>query len=200
MWTYYTIPYGNCPALPGKPSGGVYLSVLIGRKNQPHGALPQTPPSALGRQGVGLKNPTPPPSWSVSGVVQASRVRLRPSPRPVSPFGRAAASGLALDPCPPPTWQTGFSNVGNPPAEGAAASREGAGFRPPPTASRCPKPRRSRGEAVAPAPVGVPAGQGVSRRRSASPATGVCIPWGPFYAPSGGLEFPRRGRCKKGMA
>lgn len=51
--------------------------------------------------------------------------------------------------------------------EPGAAAREGAGFRLAISVSRCPKPRR--GEAVAPAPVGVPVGQGVSRRRSASP-------------------------------
>jgi hypothetical protein len=50
----------------------------------------------------------------------------------------------------------------------AAASREGAGFRRALSRSRCPKPRQGRGEAVAPAPVGVPEGQGVSRRRSAN--------------------------------
>jgi hypothetical protein len=50
----------------------------------------------------------------------------------------------------------------------AAASREGAGFRRALSRSRCPKPRQRRGEAVAPAPVGVPEGQGVSRRRSAT--------------------------------
>jgi hypothetical protein len=52
--------------------------------------------------------------------------------------------------------------------EHAAASREGAGFRRAFSGSRCPKPRQRRGEAVAPAPVGVPEGQGVSRRRSAT--------------------------------
>lgn len=62
--------------------------------------------------------------------------------------------------------------------EPAAASREGAGFRLALMASRCPKPRR--GEAVAPAPVGVPAGQGVSRRRSASPSRGRRGPLGAF--------------------
>jgi hypothetical protein len=39
--------------------------------------------------------------------------------------------------------------------EEAAASREGAGFQPTTTVSRCPKPRQRRGEAVGPAPVGV---------------------------------------------
>ena len=45
-----------------------------------------------------------------------------------------------------------------------------------------------RGEAVAPAPVGVPKGQGVSRRRSANPAFDRRVTRGPFPAPSGGLK------------
>ena len=72
------------------------------------------------------------------------------------------------------------TNVWNKPA---AASREGAGFRLALTVSRCPKPRR--GEAVAPAPVGVPAGQGVSRRRSANPAVSRRVTWGSFLPPLG---------------
>ena len=70
----------------------------------------------------------------------------------------------------------------------AAASREGAGFRLACTVSRCPKPWHSQGEAVAPAPVGVPEGQGVSRRRSANPAVSRSFTRGPFPAPSGGLK------------
>jgi len=60
------------------------------------------------------------------------------------------------------------------PSQAAAASREGAGFRQPFKASRCPKPRR--GEAVAPAPVGVRKAQGVSRRRSASRLLALAYP------------------------
>jgi hypothetical protein len=70
----------------------------------------------------------------------------------------------------------------------AAASREGAGFRLAFTVSRCPKPRQRRGEAVAPAPVGVPEGQGVSRRRSANPVVGRRVSRGAFSRPSGGLK------------
>jgi len=45
------------------------------------GALPQTPPSALGRQGVGLKKPQPHPlPLSVFGGGQASRVKASPGP------------------------------------------------------------------------------------------------------------------------
>jgi hypothetical protein len=41
------------------------------------------------------------------------------------------------------------------------------------------------GEAVAPAPVGVPEGQGVSRRRSASQARGRRVSRGSFLPPQG---------------
>lgn len=66
------------------------------------GALPQTPPSALGRQGVGLKNPTPPPSCSVSGAVQASRVKAPPglwpplTPAHLLPGGRLYGAGTPV--------------------------------------------------------------------------------------------------------
>ena len=70
-----------------------------------------------------------------------------------------------------------------------AASREGAGFRQAFTASRCPKPRR--GEEVAPAPVGVPVGQSVSRRRSARQATERNVSLGPFSAPLWGPKAVR---------
>lgn len=56
-----------------------------------------------------------------------------------------------------------------------------------------PKPRR--GEAVAPAPVGVPVGQGVARRRSANPAIGS-RKGGGLSCPLGGVvqyESPRSG-------
>lgn len=82
-----------------------------------------------------------------------------------------------------PLFLTAFLQRGKEGIETHAASREGAGFRVSITASRCPKPRR--GETVAPAPVGVPVGQGVTRRRSANPARSVSP--GVFFAPSGGL-------------
>jgi hypothetical protein len=64
--------------------------------------------------------------------------------------------------------------------EVAAPSREGGGFRPPIPASRCPKPRRSRGEAVGPAPVGVQPQAGVRSPPKVCEMVGnVCVPWGP---------------------
>jgi hypothetical protein len=68
----------------------------------------------------------------------------------------ALQSGTGPRPSPITVLQNGVPERRLANAKPAARSREGRGFRLAHTVSRCPKPRRSRGEAVAPAPVGVP--------------------------------------------
>src|SRR5471030_2493042 len=110
--------------------------------------------------------------------------------------------GGRMDAAPAPplvrlTAKPGFSNVGNP-AQGLPPRPErarGFGWRSRRAGAR--SPGNSRGEAVAPAPVGVPEGQGVSRRRSASPTTGRRAPGG-LLSPLRGPRYSRREDVRRG--
>jgi hypothetical protein len=138
---------------------------------------PRRAPSVV--RGVGAKPRHPPPFREAcplqTGVKGSASPRsspgpgltagLRPPGRPLTPVFRSYQQwpqlengSLKLDPDQGrANHQPGgrFFQRWKSKGELAAASREGAGFRPAITGSRCPKPRRSRGEAVGPAPAGV---------------------------------------------
>ena len=163
--------------------GKAHLYVSPFGRNSANKSHPKTasgrPPGRSPRGRGGVKHPTP--NHEACSFRLGVKGSASPQSRPVSPYGRAAASRLALDSC--PSLPDSFSENSTPKSSLPPRPESARGFGRRSRLSRCPKPRR--GEAVAPAPVGVPAGQGVSRRRSASPAKDRRAPWGPFKPPPG---------------